>query len=465
MIQNVLFVHEENAMIHSRNLSFVLLSCVIISSGWAIGAEVSTETEEKPKPFNFEEASRNVPKPRELYPIVSRDMVPMKLKIISDEMVLSDTDPTMQLRRITAQFQSLKLEGRIWVQPCIILMPADKTINAFPERRGKVVIMGTGGWVVLPARVNMYADPIVTRTGYPVMAVHSPGNYADGRPVEGNLAPLTRLRKKTGRNYYNMNCQLALVYIQAMNVFEKVLDIHPVSAVVGGHSKLGRSATVAAAMDSRVAGVVIMGNEGVYRTDRIQWHLSFHHAFFQEQVNVPVLYIGATNEGGYKMFNVNIMQERLKRPMTIEMIPNYRHYDFDERHYIDFRMWVAHVFDSRPITQVSDLEFERRNGRNYFRAKVRSAAKIRMVRVWYTFVKTPAWNRNLWFEWFMAERGDGVYEASVPGAMPDAFLVEVADIAQGVPGYVTSLPEKLTDAPVEERNPYKAPWMGPVEKE
>ena len=47
-----------------------------------------------------------------------------------------------------------------------------------------------------------------------------------------------------------------------------------------------------------------MGNEGIYATDQMQWHLSFHHAFFQDQVHVPVFYIGATNEGGYNMFNI-----------------------------------------------------------------------------------------------------------------------------------------------------------------
>jgi len=421
--------------------------------------------ESSAEPFNFEEASRNVPKPKELYPIVSRDMGPMNLKIDSDAIVDSDTDPSMKLRKITGRFESLKLEGKTWVSKFVILMPADNTINQTPQRRGKVVIIGTGGWVVLPARVAMYADPIVTRTGYPVMALNSMGHYSDGTPIEGDLASLTRIRKKTGKNYYNMNCQLALVYIRAMDAFEGVLEVDAVKAVVGGHSKLGRSATVASAMDDRVAGVIIMGNESVNRTDTIQWHLSFHHNFFQEQVHVPVLYIGATNEGGYKMFNVNLMQGRLKTPMTIEMIPNYRHYDFDERHYIDFMMWVSHVFDDRPLTKISDLSFERRNGRNTFRAKVQGDAKLRMVRVWYTFVETPAWNKNLWFEWFMAPRGDGYYEASVPGAMPDAFLVEVADTAQGVPGYVTSLPQKLTDAPVQERNPYAAPWLGPIERE
>ena len=172
-----------------------------------------------------------------------------------------------------------------------------------------------------PGHVEMYGEPIAARTGYPTMVLHSPGVYPDGRGIEGDIAVLSRMRKKTGKNYYNMNCQLALVYIRALDVLEKVLELSRVKAVIGGHSKRGRSATVAAAMDSRVAGVVIMGNEGVHRTDQIQWHLSFHHAFFQDQVHVPVLYIGATNEGGYRMFNVNIMQERLKRPMTLEMIP------------------------------------------------------------------------------------------------------------------------------------------------
>ena len=98
-----------------------------------------------------------------------------------------------------------------------------------------------------------------------------------------------------------------------------------------------------------------MGNEGVYRTDRIEWHLSFHHAFFQDQVNVPVFYLGASNEDGYRMFNVNILQERLQRPMTVEMIPNYCHSNFSEIQYMDFLMWVAHVFDGRPITRISEV--------------------------------------------------------------------------------------------------------------
>lgn len=432
-----------------------LLGSVLLTTGFSVAQE-----NEPSEPFDFEKAAREVPKPRALKPLVERDMVPLHVEIRSDEIVASDTQPTRELRKITAYFESLKLEDRFWGHPCTIFVPRGDSPEEAAQRAGKVVIIGSPGGAMYPGHVAMYGEPIATRTGYPTMVLANPGVHRDGTDIEGDIRVLERLRKATGKDYYNMNCQLALVYIQAMNALEEILGVSPVEAVVGGHSKRGRSATVAAAMDSRVAGVVILGNEGVYRTDQIQWHLSFHHAFFQEQVRVPVLYVGATNESGYKMFNVNVMQERLRRPMTIEMIPNYRHYNFHEKQYTDFAMWVAHVFDGRPITRIVEARYERRDGRNVYRARIESQAKVRLVRAWFTYANGPTWTDNMWFEWVMAERGDH-YETSVPGAPPDAFLIEVADIAQGIPGYVTSLPQKISEAPVHERNPREAPWLGP----
>jgi PhoPQ-activated pathogenicity-related protein len=258
------------------------------------------------------------------------------------------------------------------------------------------------------------------------------------------------LAKETGKSYYNMNCQLAVVYIQAMNALQQFLNLDNLQAVVGGHSKRGRSATVAAAMDARVASAIIMGNEGVYRTDRIESHLSFHHAFFQEQVNVPVFYLGASNEDGYRMFNVNILQERLRRPMTIEMIPNYNHSNFSEIQFMDFMMWVAHVFDGRPITRISDVSHRLEKNGTVFRAKISSEAKVQVVKAWYAYTDNPAWRDVMWYHIVMRPVGD-CYEGLLPGKQPDAFMVEVGDIALGFPGYVSSLPQKLTDAPVVER--------------
>ncbi len=400
--------------------------------------------------FDFATASRNVPKPREILPFVKRDMIPAEFHVLRDEIVTSDTDPRRRLRKVTAHFFSLKLAGKKWGHDCVIFLPVDGERNSTPDRRGKVVIIGCPSGDYFPVHVTKYGEPIATRTGYPTMVLCNPGNYPDGSSIERDIRVLSKLRKQTGKNYYNMNCQLALVYIQAMNVMQHFLTLDQLHAVVGGHSKRGRSATVAAAMDDRVAGVIIMGNEGVYATDRIQWHLSFHHAFFQDQVHVPVFYLGATNEDGYKMFNVNILQQRLKHPMTVEMIPNYCHSNFSEKQFMDFLMWVAHVFDNRPITHISEVGFERKDNRTIFRAKIDSDAKVQIVLAWYVYSDDPAWRDLMWYHLLMHKVGEH-YEAVLFGKIPDAFMVEVGDIAQGISGYVSSTPRKLTDAPVIER--------------
>jgi hypothetical protein len=402
------------------------------------------------KPFNFEEASRDVPKPREIWPLAAKHIIPLEFTILSDEVSPSETDPSKKLRKVTAHFYSQELAGKRWGHPCVILMPEDNRRNLTPQRKGKVVIIGSPDGDYFPVHVEKYGEPIATKTGYPTMVLSNPGRYDDGSEIEADIGILTTLRKQTGKDYYNMNCQLAVVYIQALNAFQDFLGLDNLKAVVGGHSKRGRSATVAAAMDSRVASVIIMGNEGIYPTDRIQWHLSFHHAFFQDQVTVPVFYLGTTNEDGYKMFNVNIMQERLKRPMTIEMIPNYCHSNFSEIQFMDFMMWVAHVFDGRPLTHITDVSHERQDGRSVFKAKIAGDAKVQVVKAWYVYTDDPAWRDLMWYHLLMRKVGSH-YEAVLPGKIPDAFLVEVADIAMGFPGYVSSTPQKLTDAPVIER--------------
>ena len=410
-----------------------------------IARKIQKNTREE---FNFEEASQGVLKPKEIWPHVKKHMVAMDAKILEDKIIASDTDPKKKLRKVTAQFNSQNLDGKLWIHPCTILMPADSRVNQTPQRQGKIVIMGTTDEPHLSVHVAKYAEPIVSKTDYPVMILSNPGRYKNGTYIENQMGDLNRLRRKTGENYYSMNCQLAVVYIQAMNFMEKLLKVDRVHAILGGHSKRGRSATVAAAMDSRVASSIIMGNEGIHSKKRIQWHLSFHHAFFQDQVNVPVFYLGATNEDGYKMFNINIMQERLKRPMTIEMVPNYNHITLSEIQFIDFLMWVAHVFDGRPISKISELSHHRQAGQSIFRARIKSEAKVQMVRVWFVYTDDPQWRDLMWYHVLMKPTEDGRYEASLPGKMPDAYMIEVADISQGVPGYVSSLPQKLSDAEV-----------------
>lgn len=437
---------ESQWRILSGVLVLVFASCADGQSQPSDGAAADANV-----PLDFEMASKDVPKPREIWPIVRQHMVPLEFKIHSDEIVTSDSDPSKRMRKVTAHFWSQELAGKKWGHPCVIFLPEDNSRNLTPERKGKVVIVGSPPYGYYPVHVDKYGEPIAARTGYPTMVLSNPGEYPDGFAIEGDMGVLTRLRKETGENYYNMNCQLAVVYIQAINALQQFLGLDSVQAVVGGHSKRGRSATVAAAIDPRVASVIIMGNEGVYLADQIPWHLSFHHAFFQEQVNVPVFYLGATNEDGYKMFNVNLMQQRLKRPMTIEMIPNYCHSNFSEIQYMDFLMWVSHSLDGRPITRIRQVSHERQEGRSIFRAEIKSEAKVQIVKAWYVYCDDPAWRDLMWYHLLMNKNGDR-YEATLGGKIPDAFMVEVGDIARGIPGYVSSLPQKLTDAPVVQRH-------------
>jgi hypothetical protein len=429
----------------------VLQAGMLLPAVWVPAASSAAAPEQPPaEAFDFEEASRNVPKPREIWPLVKQHCVPLDFQILSDELVTSDTDPTTKLRKISAHFWSQELAGKKWGHPCVILMPADNARNMTARRKGKVVIIGSPPAEYFPEHVAKYGEPIATRTGYPTMVLSNPGVYPDGLDIERDIGILARLAKQTGHNYYNMNCQLAVVYIQALHAFQQFLGVGDLRAVVGGHSKRGRSATVAAAIDRRVASVIIMGNEGVYRTDRIEPHLSFHHAFFQDQVAAAVFYIGATNEDGYRMFNVGILQQRLRQPMTVEMIPNYCHSNFSEIQFMDFMMWVAHVFDDRPITRISQVSHRREGNRNIFSAKMEGEAKIQTVKAWYVYSDDPAWRDLMWYHVLMRPVGDH-YEGVLPGKLPDAWLVEVGDIAGGFPGYVSSTPQKLTDAPLVDR--------------
>jgi hypothetical protein len=297
-----------------------------------------------------------------------------------------------------------------------------------------------------------YGEPIAARTGYPTMVLANPGVYEDGSGIESDILILGRLRKETGKGYYNMNCQLAVVYIQAMNAFQELLGLDTVKAVLGGHSKRGRSAPVAAAMDDRVASAIIMGNEGVYRPSNVHPNLSFYYPFFQEQVDVPVFYLGVTNEGGYKMFNVTLMEQQLRCPLTVEMIPNYVHSTYHPVQYMDFLMWVAHTFDGRPLTRISDVTTERKDNRTIVRAKITGDTKIKDAMLWVGYTDNPQWRDVMWYHYHMWDRGDH-WEGSIHGKVPDAIMVEVSDIAQGISGYVSTTPRKLTDAPVVERDP------------
>ena len=412
-------------------------------------------------------SSEKMPSPAELYERAKKEILPpFSYKIISDKIVSSDTDPGMKLRRIEVRFISQEVDGMKMGHDAVIYMPADRKVNASPERRGKVVI------VARPfsdkTLIGNYAEPIAARTGYPTMCVVIPG---DKNGKEGEMSWFTGLRRLARDTHDPINHDLfrcAIPYLRAMDVFSDILHEKNIRAIIGGHSKRAYYAYTAAAIDpARVASVVYVGCERLFTEDEERPDFSTSPPFAQGEkyprclvlfttqkyVKCPVFYLGATNESGFTMFNINKLVARMKDPWTIEYIPNYRHAARSEKHFMDWQMWVAHVFDGRPITKISDLHVEKRNKGTTLRAKIQSPNKILQVKAWYVYCDdVPYWRDLMWYPAIMRKTHDNQYVTGVGGNPPDAWFVEVKDIAQGFPGYVSSLPQSITGKPAAERN-------------
>lgn len=410
--------------------------------------------------------------PPELWKRFQKNLPELGLTIVKDEIIKSDSDPEIKLRRVELKFYSQEIDGRKWGHPCVVFMPAVRKDYMKKEKRGKVIIVGQRSWDGLatgPWRdpfLGNYGEPIAALTGYPVMICPVPGEYDSLPGREISISFLGDYMKKTNdpadHNYF----RLAIPYLRALDVMAEILEIEKgeIRAIIGGHSKRATSAYTAAAVDpARIVGVVYMGNESVWSGMNAFPHKIVSPPYTKQWVNAKVLYLGATNEDGYRMFNINKIQEMMEDQWTIEYIPNYRHASMSEKHFIDWRMWIKHVFEERPLTQITDLDYKEVpdgfvwGGRTYdagtlFKARITSANKIIQAKVWYVYNDDePYWRDLVWYPEFMVKNDDGYYEGFVRGKLPDAWLVEIKDIANGAAGYVSSLPQDITGLKTETR--------------
>jgi len=404
-------------------------------------------------------ADAPLPTPAALWNRLRATLPPFQFSIEKDEIVPSDTDPKQRLRRIELKFYSQEIDGRKWGHPAVVYMPADRAVYEAPGRRGKVVVVGqrsiddliTGPW--RDSFLGNYGEPIATRTGYPTMVVPVPGEYDGSKGHEILIDFLNQTVRETGDITYHNYLRLAVPYLRALDVFSALLHEDNIRAVIGGHSKRATSAYTAAAIDpNRIVGVVYMGNESTFSSMENGALRAISPFSTQPFVKADVLYIGGTNEDGYEMFNINRIQARMERPWTIEYVPNYRHADQSEKHFLDWQMWVTHVFDGRPLTSISDLSWEETSQGTRFRARITTSNKILQAKVWYVYCDdVPYWRDLVWYPEFLMHGEGDVWEGYVPGKLPDAWLIEIKDIASGFASYLTSLPQDITHKPTAER--------------
>lgn len=389
---------------------------------------------------------------KQLWERCQETLPPFTYKVVKDEVVPSDTDPRQSLRRVEVRFTSQVVGqwDRRMDHTGIIFMPADPAVYHAPERRGKVVVVAQG--CQDPVIADNYGEPIAARTGYPTMVVSNPGEY-DGQDGESVWVLFFRVQlQDTQDPVDHQYFRFAIPYLRALDVFEGVLGEKNIRAVIGGHSKRAPAAFNAAAIDpERVAGVVYMGMESTFAPyEKKAWEM-ISPAVSQKDVRCPVLYLGATNEDGYEMFNINRLMAKMARPWTIEMIPNFHHATYSEVQVMDWMMWISHVFEGRPIAQFKDLAHEVNEEGTIFRARLETPNKLLQAKLWYVYCDdVPFWRDLMWYPAFMDKNGE-FYEAFVPGKTPDAWMVEIKDTARGFAGYLSSLPRDITGKPTKER--------------
>jgi hypothetical protein len=402
-------------------------------------------------------ASPALPSPAQLYERAQKEILPpFAYEITSDKIVVSDIYPAVKLRRIEFSFVSqINFGEKVWHRG-VILIPTDKKYTNDPERRGKVVIVA-GNVVLREACVVNYAMPIATKLGYPTMLLPVPGE-GENNPGRGyNCRPLIKYSGKTrdavDHYFFRMGC----IYMRGVDVFAKVLEIDKsdLQVIVGGHSKAAAGAYIAAAISpDTFTGVVFMGYEGVTKPETVSPFNAIRPRYTQKYVKCPTIYVGSSNEGGYAMFNINKRQAFMKNPWTITMIPNYKHATENEKQFIAWQLWVSHIFDDRPIAKISDLKHTETDKRTIFQARIDCPNKKLLTLVWYTYCDDePYWRDLMWYPATLRRKEGNLYEARLQGKMPDAWMVEVLDVSQGIRGYVTSLPMKLGDKEVKERKP------------
>jgi len=412
----------------------------------------------------------DTPTPQQLWRQFQNTLPDCGLTIEKDEIVRSDSNPKIMLRRVELKFYSQQLKGKKWGHPCVVFIPIDSTVGDKPRQTAKVVIVGQRSWDGLatgpwrePFLAN-YGEPIAALSNYPTMICPVPGEYDDSPGREISIGFLRQYRNKnrqpTSHNYF----RLAIPYLRALDVMAQLLNVEKdqIRAVIGGHSKRATSAFTAAAIDpKRIVGLVYMGNESTWDGMLESPWRAACPAYTKDWVKAKVLYLGATNEDGYRMYNINKIQQIMAGNWTIEYIPNYRHASMSEKHFLNWRMWVAHVFENRPLSRISnltyrevtdDFEWGGRSGQagTVFRARIQSPNKIIQAKVWYVYNDDePYWRDLVWYPEFMVKTDGDYYEGFVRGKLPDAWLVEVKDIADGAAGYVSSLPQDITGKKTE----------------
>ncbi len=341
---------------------------------------------------------------------------PFSYTVVKDEVVASDTDPGRRLRRVEVRFasQTVGQWERRMTHTGVLHIPVGFGSAVDPARKGKVVVIaGAYGDTTI---LDNYGEPIAARMGYPTMVLPIPGEY-DGHDGESSWVYFLRAQlADTGYPVEHQYFRFGYSLSHGPGRLRRRPGQPKVVGVIGGHSKRAPAAFNAAAMDpERVAGVVYMGMESTFAAYEGKAWQGLSPAAGQELVRCPVLYLGATNEDGYEMFNITKLQAKIAGPGRSRSSPTTGTPACSEIQILDWQMWIAHVFEGRPLTRIGDLSWAERCRGDRLPGPHRVAQQDHQAKVWYVYCDdVPYWRDLMWYPVYLQKAGD-LYEAFLPG--------------------------------------------------
>jgi hypothetical protein len=77
------------------------------------------------------------------------------------------------------------------------------------------------------------------------------------------------------------------------------------------------------------------------------------------------------------------------------------------------------------------------------------------AKIWYFYCDDiPYWRDLVWYPEIMQNKEGTLFEGYAEGKLPDAWLVKIKDIANGIAGYISTVPQDITRKETKERMPH-----------
>ncbi len=410
-----------------------------------------------------------------LTPAEMLDQTTLQEKVLVDRMIDSTVHPGTKMRHLRVSFFSHQWKDGPWRATVELLIP-----EKLDATREGVVVFAPLGSIHVAKGVDLKRDIFdrtVSELGIPIASIPKMGKHYGHEEIHDMSDHLTLKHLKTGDPSWMPIYPTAAVRARAATLIAK-LTKKPVTHIIHmGSSISANHAWLWPLHDARVAALVATGDIGFYRDwfpsdgtvkssrpafvamskasvalQEQSISLADPYAFGQE-FKVKLLQIAGSNDFASPPLSVPKFLDALAGPTHLAVVPNYGHGCASARHPQLLRMWIDHVVDERPLSQVSVKAFKTSDSQLQVLATVSGKAQIKAVNLVYTTTSEPnfllpviatgsskkKYTKATWKEAPMKLEGGSWYASvDLDHAPFVAAYVDVQDEHDGRQGYVSS---------------------------